>query len=80
MEGERALEVRLGVIVAESDGFEVQVEQRFFLAELLVEQGLARIYTKGAALPGQVNEYIFKKTLYKLESSSKAAQRGGWHH
>ena len=49
------------------------------LAELLVENGYARIFTKGAHLPGTQSESQFKKHLRTLESASRAAQRGAWY-
>ena len=48
------------------------------LAELLVEHGYARIFTKGANLPHAVGEGQFKQRLHALESASRAAQKGAW--
>ena len=50
------------------------------LAELLVENGYARIFTKGANIPGTKSETEIKHHLHVLESASRAAQRGAWHH
>lgn len=49
------------------------------LAELLIEHGYARIFTKGADLPGAAHERPFKNHLRTLESASKAARRGAWN-
>ena len=50
------------------------------LAELLVENGYARIFTKGANLPGKLSDAQIKNHLHTLESASRANQRGAWHH
>ena len=50
------------------------------LAELLVENGYARIFTRGANIPGTKSETEIKHHLHVLESASRAAQRGAWHH
>ncbi len=50
----------------------------FWLAEWLVERGLARIYTKPAALPDGTREAVVVQNLRRIESVAKAAGRGGW--
>jgi endonuclease YncB( thermonuclease family) len=60
------------VIVQLSDGTQRD------LAELLVEQGYARIFTKGTTLPGQSSERNFTQHLRTLESASKADHKGAW--
>lgn len=49
-----------------------------FLHELLVEQGLARIHTKGAPLPDGTSERKQKDHLFKLQSTAKANGTGAW--
>jgi endonuclease YncB( thermonuclease family) len=49
-----------------------------FLHELLVENGLARIHTKGAPLPDGTSERKQKDRLYKLQSTAKANESGAW--
>jgi endonuclease YncB( thermonuclease family) len=49
-----------------------------WLHELLVEQGLARIYTQGATLPDGTKRGTQEARLLKLESEAKKAKRGGW--
>lgn len=49
-----------------------------WLAELLVEQGLARIYTKGADLPDGTRRGTFEYHLRYLESSARLTGQGGW--
>ncbi len=48
------------------------------LAELLVEHGLARIFTKGTHLPGPATEAESKAHLHQLEAAARATQRGAW--
>ena len=52
-------------------------EERF-LHEVLVENGLARIYTKGARLPDGTTVERQKARLRALERQAKEARRGGW--
>ncbi len=49
-----------------------------WLAQRLVRAGLARIYTRGTALPDGTPEAGFKRELGVLESEAKRAQRGAW--
>jgi endonuclease YncB( thermonuclease family) len=49
-----------------------------FLHELLVEEGLARIYTEGAGLPDGTSRMAQEKKLRALEREAKAAGRGAW--
>lgn len=59
----------------------VQVQaggQERWLHELLVEQGLARIYTKGAKMPDGTHPGPQEKRLHGLERDAKRAKRGGW--
>ena len=49
-----------------------------FLHELLVEQGLVRIYTEGAGLPDGTSRIEQEKRLRGLEREAKSAQRGAW--
>lgn len=49
-----------------------------WLAELLVEEGLARIHTKGADLPDGTSRAAFDHRLRTLEKSARLAGRGGW--
>jgi endonuclease YncB( thermonuclease family) len=48
------------------------------LAEQLIMHGMARLHTKGAALPGRRHEAESKRILQALESASRKEQRGGW--
>jgi endonuclease YncB( thermonuclease family) len=50
------------------------------LAEMLVEEGFARIFTKGTQLPGGKSEADIKQGLHALESASRANRRGAWNH
>lgn len=52
--------------------------QERWLAELLVEAGLARIHTKGTDLPGGARRGAFEYHLRRLESAARLAGRGGW--
>ncbi len=46
--------------------------------ELLVEQGMVRIYTKGARMPDGKARGAQEGALYTLERDAKKARRGGW--
>ncbi len=48
------------------------------LHELLVENGLARIYTRGAELPDGTSVPAQRARLVKLEKSAKTANQGAW--
>lgn len=48
------------------------------LAELLVREGLARIYTDGANRPGGPSVREEKEKLYRLERAARKARRGAW--
>lgn len=50
------------------------------LAELLVEQGLARLHTKGEDLPDGVRRAAFTQYLRQQEKKARLARRGGWAH
>ena len=59
----------------------VEVEEggeKRWLHELLVERGLARIYTKGAALPDGTSAAARKRFLQTVEREAKNGGRGGW--
>jgi endonuclease YncB( thermonuclease family) len=49
-----------------------------WLHELLVERGLARIYTQGSRTPEGVSEGSQKKRLKKMEAEAKGRRLGGW--
>jgi len=49
-----------------------------WLAEILVEAGLARIHTKGAPLPDGTRRASFEHHLRGLEKTARLAGRGGW--
>ena len=49
-----------------------------WLHELLVENGLARIHTKGVTTPEGVDYYQHKKALQKVESQAKRSKEGAW--
>lgn len=49
-----------------------------WLHELLVEQGIARIYTEGSDLPDGTKLNKQKQKLKKLERAAKAARKGAW--
>lgn len=58
---------------------EVECEGRKrWLHELLVERGLARIYTQGTRTPDGVAEGSQEKHLKALERTAKGGRRGGW--
>jgi endonuclease YncB( thermonuclease family) len=50
------------------------------LSELLIQHGYARIFTKGAHLPGQASEADYTKHLRAIETASKAERSGAWNH
>ena len=50
-----------------------------WLAEWLVERGLARIHTKPAALPDGTREAAVVQNLRRIEAAARAAGRGGWN-
>ena len=59
----------------------VQVRHRGqirWLHELLVENGLARIYTKGARMPDGTEPATRKRDLFTLEHKAKRGKRGAW--
>jgi endonuclease YncB( thermonuclease family) len=49
-----------------------------WLAEWLVERGLARLHTRGADLSDSTPEYVARARLLALEKSARLARRGGW--
>jgi len=49
-----------------------------WLHELLVEGGLARIYTEGATLPGGTSVRAQKNRLRSLEKGAQSARLGAW--
>lgn len=49
-----------------------------FLHELLVENGLARIHTKGAPLPDGTPERKQEARLLELERAAKSTEAGAW--
>jgi len=49
-----------------------------FLHELLVEEGYARIHTKGAKLPDGTSENTQKQQLLQLQRTAKSAKTGVW--
>lgn len=49
-----------------------------YLSEELVEQGLARIHTKGEATPDGVSFYKYRDHLRALQKEAKADNRGAW--
>lgn len=49
-----------------------------WLDEMLVEEGLVRIYGKGAHLPDGTNANTHRSRLRKLEGVAKAELRNGW--
>ncbi len=61
---------RFYAIVYTSDGED--------LAELLVKNGLARIYGTRTALPNGSDSRIYLAHLEKIEERAKAAELGGW--
>lgn len=49
-----------------------------FLHELLVEQGLARIHTKGATMPDGTSERKQEDRLLTIEKAAKSKNAGAW--
>ena len=49
-----------------------------FLSENLIEQGLARIHTKGATHPDGRSRSAYEAHLESLERQAKAQKRGAW--
>lgn len=49
-----------------------------YLHELLVAQGLARIYTKPNTLPDHTSASRHRKKLKTMEDEARSAKRGGW--
>lgn len=49
-----------------------------WLHERLVEEGMVRIHTKGAAVPGGRSERDQERRLRELEQAAREAGRGGW--
>lgn len=49
------------------------------LSEILVREGLVRIYTEGSDLPDGRKRADFERHLKKLEATAKAQQKGGWN-
>ena len=49
-----------------------------FLHELLVEEGLARVHTKGAPLPDGTSERKHEDHLFKLQRTAKSKEAGAW--
>ena len=56
----------------------VQLSTGSYLCESLVKAGLARIHTKGEALPTGKSFFEFRNHLRQLESESQANRIGGW--
>jgi endonuclease YncB( thermonuclease family) len=59
----------------------VEVEhqgKKRFLHELLVEEGLARVHTKGAPLPDGTSERKHEDHLLKLQRTAKSKEAGAW--
>lgn len=48
------------------------------LAELLVENGLARVYGKPTTLPDGITSKVFWKKLEQLEDKAKQEKKGAW--
>jgi len=55
----------------------VRVDDRW-LSEILVEEGLVRIYGKGAHLPDRTNANTYRSRLRQLERSAKSEHRNAW--
>ncbi len=51
-----------------------------FLSEMLVDQGLARIHTKGAALPDGTSRAKQEAKLRSIEHAARRAGVGAWRH
>lgn len=59
-------------------GFVLLPDETEWLCENLVENGLARIHTKGEPTPDGNSYRVFKNTLEGLERQAQAAHRGAW--
>jgi len=59
-------------------GFVLLPDETEWLCEDLVENGLARIHTKGERTPDGNSYRDFKKSLEALERQAKSARRGAW--
>jgi len=55
----------------------VRVKDRW-LSEILVEQGLVRIYGVGADVPARTSQKGYRAGLQRLERVAKADRRNGW--
>ncbi len=51
-----------------------------YLSEILVRNGLARIYTLGAPLPDGTSRAAFEAKLKSLEEEARAARVGAWEN
>lgn len=65
-------ERRYGFVIVKWQGREV------YLHELLVAQGLVRIYTKPHNLPDNTSASRHRKMLKQMEAKARAEKRGGW--
>ena len=59
-------------------GFVLLPDETEWLCEELVENGLARIHTKGERTPDGKSYHDFKKHLESLEGDAKSARLGAW--
>lgn len=59
-------------------GFVLLPDETEWLSEDLIENGLARIHTKGEPTPDGKSYQAFKKHLQSLESQAKSKHRGAW--
>ncbi len=59
-------------------GFVLLPDETEWLSENLIENGLARIHTKGERTPDGKSYQDYKKHLQSLESQAKSAHRGAW--
>ncbi len=59
-------------------GFVLLPDETEWLCEDLVENGLARIHTKGESTPDGQSYRDFKRNLERLELQAKSAHRGAW--
>ena len=57
----------------------VRVKDRW-LDEILAEEGLVRIYGKGANLPDGTHANTHRSRLRQMERNAKAARRNGWRN
>ena len=55
----------------------VKIDGRY-LSELLVEKGLARIYTRGVNLPDGTRSKEQRDRLHRIEQAARQAKLGGW--